>query len=43
MSESISAFQWLIFLLGRLFGFYYAYRLLKELYYHLTRKEEDFL
>ena len=43
MSESSSMFRWAIFLLGNLFSFYYAYRLLKELYHHLTRKEEEFL
>lgn len=43
MSESTSLIKWAIFLIGNLFSFYYAYRLLRELYHYLTRKEDDFL
>jgi hypothetical protein len=43
MSESTSMFKWAIFLIGNLFSFYYAFRLLRELYHYLTKKEEDFL
>jgi hypothetical protein len=43
MSESTSMFKWAIFLIGNLFSFYYAYRLLRELYYYVTKKEDDFL
>ena len=43
MSESISMFKWAIFLIGNLFSFYYAFRLLMELYYYVTKKEDDLL
>lgn len=43
MSESTSMFRWAIFLIGNLFSFYYGYRLLRELYHHLTKKDKDFL
>ena len=43
MSETTSATQIIIYLLGALPSIYFAYKILVELYHYLTKKEDDFL
>lgn len=43
MSESASATQWIVFVLGALPSIYFLYRILVEAYHYVTKKEDDFL
>ncbi|MCW4012368.1 MAG: hypothetical protein NWF07_05165 [Candidatus Bathyarchaeota archaeon] len=43
MSEQISTLELIAYVIGIIPSVYFAYRLLVELYYYLTKKEDDFL
>ncbi len=43
MSESTSTLEIVAYLVGIIPSIYFAYKLLVEAYYYLTKKDEDFL
>jgi hypothetical protein len=43
MSEQASTIQTIAYIAGMIPSVYFAYKLLKEAYHYLTKKDEDFL
>lgn len=43
LSEQVTTLELIAYLVGIIPSVYFAYRLLVELYYHLKKKDDDFL